>query len=235
MADNKTVFAYIGIGCVVIVGLMAIAAGACGVWVYSEAQRFEAEARDPEARGERVLSVLGAETLPDGYYPMIGFSVPFVMETALLTDEEPQGEGEEADFGERGFIYIKMLRFGQDEEELRDYFEGRTDNADALRDNGISINVDEVIRRGTFEQSGAEVLYVVQRGRVSMGRRGRGRGKGLASMSLIECADDSRLRMGIWFVPDPDPEADADTLDLTGTPGDAEAMQEFYGHFSLCG
>jgi hypothetical protein len=38
MADGKTVFAYIGIGCVVLVGLMAIGAGACGVWVYSEAQ-----------------------------------------------------------------------------------------------------------------------------------------------------------------------------------------------------
>jgi len=106
VADSKTVFAYIGIGCIVIVGVMAIAAGACGVWVYSEAQRFEAEARDPEARADRVLSILGADTLPEGYYPMIGISIPFVMETALLTDEEPQDDGEEANFGERGFIYL---------------------------------------------------------------------------------------------------------------------------------
>jgi len=235
VADSKTVFAYIGIGCIVIVGLMAIAAGACGVWVYSETQRFEAEASDPEARGARVLSVLGADSLPDGYYPMVAFSIPFVMETALLTDEVPTEEAEEANFGERGFIYLKMLRFGQDEQELRDYFEGRTDNADVLSDNGININVDEVIRRGTMQQAGAELMYVVQRGRVSMGRRGRDRGDGLASMSLIECPDDSRLRIGIWFAPDPDPEADAETLDLSGTPGDAAAMAEFYGHFSLCG
>lgn len=235
MADGKTVFAYIGIGCVVIVGLMAIAAGACGVWVYSEAQRFEAEARDPEARGDRVMAVLGADTLPDGYYPMIAISIPFVMETALLTDEEPEGDGEEANFGDRGFIYLKMLRFGQDEQELRDYFEGRTDNAEVLSDNGINIDIDEVIRRGTMEQAGAELLYVVQRGQVSMGRRGRGRGEGLASMSLIECPEDSRMRIGIWFAPDPDPDADAESLDLTGTPGDPAAMAEFYGHFKLCG
>lgn len=236
MADGKTVFAYIGIGCVVIVGLMAIAAGACGVWVYSEAQRFDAETRDPEARGDRVMSVLGADSLPEGYYPMIGFSVPFVMETALLTDEAPAGDGTEPEFGDRGFIYLKMLRFGQDEAELRDYFEGRSDNADVLSENGVNINIDEVIGRNTMQQDGADLMYVIQRGNVSMGRRrGRDRGEGLASMALIECPDDSRLRIGIWFVPDPDPEAAPEELDLTGTPGDPEAMAAFYSHFSLCG
>lgn len=238
MADTKTVFAYIGIGCVVIVGLMAIAAGACGVWVYSEAQRFEAEVRDPEARGDRVLSVLGTDTLPEGYYPMMAFSIPFVMDTAMLTDEEPQGDDTEADFGERGFIYVKMLRLpGRDEEELRDYFEGRTDNTDVLRDNGINFDVDEIIGRGMIEEADAKLMYVIQRGRVSMngGRGGgRGRGEGLASMALIECPDDSRVRIGIWFGPDPDPEAEAETLDLTGTPGDPAAIAAFYGHFDLC-
>jgi len=240
VADSKTVFAYIGIGCIVIVGMMAIAAGACGVWVYSEAQRFEAEARDPEARADRVLSILGADTLPQGYYPMIGISIPFVMDTALLTDEEPQDDGEEANFGERGFIYLKMLRLpGRDEEELRDFFEGCTDDTEVLRDNGINLDVEEVIGRGTMETAGAELMYVIQRGRVAMnggrGGRGRSRGEGLASMSLIACPDDSRVRIGIWFIPDPDPEAEAEGLDLTGTPGDPAAMAEFYGHFNLCG
>ena len=32
VADSKTVFAYIGIGCIVVVGVMVIGAGACGVW-----------------------------------------------------------------------------------------------------------------------------------------------------------------------------------------------------------
>jgi hypothetical protein len=235
VADGKTVFAYIGIGCVVIIGLMSIAAGACGVWVYSEAQRFEQEFRDPVARGDRVMEVLGTDTLPDGYYPMLAFSIPFVMETAMLTDEERVGEDVEPNFGDRGFIYLKMLRLGQDEEELRDYFEGRTDDADVLSGNGININVEEVIGRGAMEHQGADLMYVVQRGQVSMGGRGRDRGDGLASMALIECPDDSRLRIGIWFVPDPDPEAEPEMLDLTGTPGDPDAMSAFYGHFNLCG
>ncbi len=234
MADGKTVFAYIGIGCVVLVGLMAIAAGACGVWVYSEAQRFEREASDPEARADRVLDVLGTDSLPDGYYPMMAFSVPFVMETAMLTDVAPDPEAGEPEFGERGFLYVKMLRMGQDEQQLRDYFEGRTDDADVLSDNGINVDVDEIIGRGRLEQGDAELMYVVQRGDVSMGGRG-GRGQGLASMTLIECPADSRLRVGIWFVPDPDPEAAAGDVDLTGTPGDPEALSAFYSHFSLCG
>lgn len=235
MPDSKTVFAYIGIGCIVIIGLMAIAMGACGVWVYSEAQRFEEEMTDPAARGSRVMDVLGAESLPEGYYPMMAFSIPFVMETAMLTDLEPEpGADQEPNFGERGFVYVKILRMGQDEEELRDYFEGRTDDADVLSDNGININVEEIIARDTMMLDGAEVMYVVQRGRVSMGRSGRNRDAGLASMSLIECTGDSRLRIGIWFAPDPDPEAAPAEVVLTGTPGDPAAMADFYSHFDLC-
>ncbi|NKB88041.1 MAG: hypothetical protein GKS06_07465 [Acidobacteria bacterium] len=236
MADSETVFAYIGIGCMVIVGLMAIAMGACGVWVYSEAQRFEEELSDPEVRGNRVLEVLGAESLPEGYHPMMAFSIPFVMDTAMLTDIEPEpGRETEPNFGDRGFVYVKILRMGQNEQELRDYFEGRTDNADVLSDNGININVEEVIARDVMTLGTADVLYVVQRGRVSMGGRGRRQDAGLASMSLIECSGDSRLRIGIWFVPDPDPEAPPEELDLTGTPGDPDAMANFYSHFDLCG
>jgi hypothetical protein len=207
------------------------------VWVSSETQRFEAEARDPEARGDRVMSVLGTETLPEGYYPMMAFSIPFVMDTAMLTDEQPQGEGTEPNFGDRGFIYVKMLRLpGGDEEELRDYFEGRTDDTEVLRDNGINLDVDEILGRGAIDEAGAELMYVVQRGGVSMGggRRGRERGEGLASMTLIECPDDSRVRIGIWFIADPDPEAAAESLDLTGTPGDPTAIADFYSHFNLC-
>ena len=54
-------------------------------------------------------------------------------------------------------------------------------------------------------------------------------------MSLIECEGDSRLRIGIWFVPDPDPDAAPEELELTGTPGDPDAMADFYSHFDLCG
>jgi hypothetical protein len=165
---------------------------------------------------------------------MMAFSIPFVMETAMLTDVPADAEGGEPEFGDRGFLYVKMLRMGQDEQELRDYFEGRTDDASVLSDNGINVDVDEVIGRGQLQLDEVELMYVVQRGDVSMGSRG-GRGQGLASMTLIECPADSRLRVGIWFVPDPDPEAAADEVDLAGTPGDPAALSAFYSHFRLCG
>ena len=154
----------------------------------------------------------------------------------MLTDLEPEpGAEPEPNFGERGFVYVKILRMGQDEQELRDYFEGRSDNADVLSDNGININVEEIIGRDTMTLGDAEVLYVVQRGRVSMGRRGNSRDAGLASMSLIECPGDDRLRIGIWFAPDPDPDAAPEDVQLAGTPGDPAAMADFYSHFDLCG
>ena len=49
-----------------------------------------------------------------------------------------------------------------------------------LSDKGININVEEIIDRDTMMLDGAEVMYVVQRARVSMGRSGRNRDAGLA-------------------------------------------------------
>ena len=232
MADGKTVFAYIGIGCVVIVGFLAVSIGACSIWGYSEMQRFQREGRDPVARRDSVLEVLGATELPEGYYPMRALSVPFLMDLAMLTDIEQADDEDDPEFGDRGLLYVKMFRLGQNEEELRDYFEGRTDDANVLEDSGINIDVDEIIHRGAMEIGDADLMYVIQRGNVSMGRRDGG---GLASMTLIECDSDSRMRIAIWFVPDPDPDAAAVDLDMAGTPGDPEAMREFFAHFELCG
>lgn len=231
MADGRKVAIGIGIGCLVVIGLMAIAAGACGVWVYSEAQRIEREMEDPEARGGRAASLLGVDELPDGYYPMAAFSVPFVMDTVLLSDVPPDEDGRIEDFGERGFIYVNMIRLGQDEQELRDFFEGRTDDLDVLEDNGINVDTDEIIGRGVVDLQYGRLMYVTQRGDVGMRRQ---RGEGIATIGLVECPDDDAMRIGIWFGPDPAPDAPLEEVDLSGTPADEMEMAAFYGRFRLC-
>ena len=232
MAEKRSPAVYIGIGCAAVILVMIVLGGACALWVYNQGQRIEAEMRDPDQRRNRVLQVLNADAIPDGYYPMVALSVPFLMDIAILSDREPDAEGKVDGFDERDLIYVKMIRMGQDKDELRDYFEGRTDDPAVLRDNGIRVDVDELIGRGAFTSGDARLMYVAQRGNVSV--QGR-RGEGITSVVWIECEQDSRMRIAIWFGPDPDPEATAEELDVTGTPADEAALREFLGGFHFCG
>lgn len=236
MAERNSVLLGIGIGCLaVVLGIMGMA-GACSFWAYRQVQQLERDMEDPQARADRVLEILGAESLPEGYYPVTAFSVPFVLRTAILSDRPP-ADGEESGspaFGERGFVFVETLGVGQDEAELRDYFEGRTDDPAVLEDNGFNLDVDEILSRGTLPPDGdIRFYYMAQRG--SLAVEGY-RGSGLTAMVLVDCPDDERRRIALWFGPDPDGAGpdDASSADLTGTPGDPEAVAAFLGQFSFC-
>jgi hypothetical protein len=153
------------------------------------------------------------------------------MKTAILSDRPPDAHGQ-GGFDERGFIYIELLQRDGDRNELRDYFEGRSDDPSVLRDHDIRIDAREVIGRGSLDQPGRKVLWLASRGRVQMSRAAR---DGLTALTLIECQkSDNRGRLGIWFGPDPDLEASLDELELAGTPADPAAIDAFLAPFSLC-
>ena len=52
---------------------------------------------------------------------------------------------------------------------------------------------------------------------------------------LYNVAEDSRLRVGIWFGPDPDPSLPVEKINFTGTVADREAILDFMAHFDPCG
>ena len=86
----------LGCGCgAVVVAVLAVLV-AMAWFAYVQGERFEETLADPEARAARSREILGYDELPEGYHPMGGFSIPFVMEMAMLSDRDlAPGEGVE--------------------------------------------------------------------------------------------------------------------------------------------
>ena len=223
----------VGIGCaaIVVIGLGAITT--VGFLGYRWAKKMEAEIKDPTTRAAKVQQVLGAERLPDGYHPMVSVSFPFVMDMAILSDRPPDTKGQPGKIEQRAFMYFQMLNPQFSEQDMRPYFEGKTNDPSALERSGIKLRIrsDEVLRRGVFPSKGYEVMYLAQRGEVAVSEA---ESEGINTLMLVDCPQDTRMRMAIWVAPDPDPEAKADSPALVGTPADEGAVRAFMEHFSLC-
>jgi hypothetical protein len=224
---------YVGIGCTAIVVLGIVAVGAIGFLGYRWAKQVEHDTKDPAAREAKVMEVLGSERLPEGYHPMLSLSLPFVMDMAMLSDRAPDANGQIHGFDERGFLYFRLLNPAFKGKEMRDYFEGKTDDPSVLTRSGINLHLHsrQILRRGVFEAKDYPVMFLAQRGRLDMDQV---RTNGINALMLVDCPRDARMRMAIWFGPDPDPKATAESASLAGTPADEAALREFMGHFSLC-
>jgi len=234
---------WVGAGCLGAVVLAVGALAAVGFFGYRKVKQMETELKDPQARTAKVQKILGTQHLPEGYHAVVGMSVPFVMDMAMLSDVEPDFRDgrQHGALGERGFIYVRTLSAGNDREQLRDYFEGRTDDADVLRRNNIRLDrTGEVLRRGVIDMTdGAKLMYMAQRGQLDMAAS---RAQGITTVMLLDCKGDTRQRFGIWFGPEPKAagkpgagKTAAAKPDLTGTPADEGAIREFMDHFRLCG
>jgi hypothetical protein len=197
------------------------------------------------------MAILGAATLPAGYYPMLGLSVPFITDIAMLSDKPSDDSGEPQGFDQRGFIFFEMFNFGREQEELREFFEGKTDDARVLRRHNINLRVGERLANGEVNRDDSEILWVAHRGRIDvMGTRQNG----ITTLILFDCPEDRRLRMGIWFAPMPGAteaereeaeekaveavdgaDAAPSELDLTGSPADRVAVEAFVSGLRPCG
>lgn len=232
---------WVGVGCLGAVVLAVAAVVALGAFGYRKVKQLEAEIKDPSARADKVKRVLGADRLPPGYHAVMAMSVPLVMDMAMLSDVEPDfREGRAQRLGQRGFFYVQSLAPGKNRQELRDYFEGRTDDAEVLRRNHIKLDRrGETLGRGTMPLQGGTLMYIAQRGELDMAAS---RAQGITTMMLLDCpGDENRQRFGIWYGPEPEALAGKGGAgekltadDLLGTPADEAAMREFMGHFSLC-
>jgi hypothetical protein len=188
---------------------------------------------DPVKRADRVMEILETDELPVGYNAVAGITIPLFAEMAVLGTNEPDAQGQVHELGERGFIYMKLkLSMPDKERELRDFLEGRSEKKpDIMLQTNIRLDADEVVERGEMELDGSSAIYAIYRGDVNVDDK---TGEGLAAMTMIECPEDHRIRLGIWFGPDPSNGEALEESDLTGTPGDKQAIQAFLSHFDFC-
>lgn len=235
MNEKKTSpLVWIGCGCAVAVFFIGLAAALLVIKGVDEARELAEEMSDPRARTAKVMETLNAERLPEGYHPMLGFSLPFVMDLAILSDlpSDPES-GEPQGWRERGFIYIEMLSLGRQQDELRAFFAGETNDPRALRRSGINVDVREVIARGVIDRAEidqAEVMWVAHEGTIDAAGS---RSDGITSIILMECGEARRMRMGIWFAPLPEAGLEEPAA-LAGTPADGEAIAEFLAPLRPC-
>ena len=231
--SKRSPWVYVGVGCTALLLLTVVVCVSLFALAYRKVQQVKVEMKDPAVRTARVKEILGCEELPQGYSPMITFSLPWVMDVAILSDRAPDSEGLVKGIDKSGFLYFSFVGLGRKEkaQELRDYFEGKSSDVRILRDSHINIDSDALLRRGVLEVNGQTLLYMVQRGSVQFEHD---RHHGLATVMLIECTGDRRQRMGVWFGPDLTPSAAAEAADLKDTVGDEERIREFMAHFRPC-
>lgn len=234
-AQKTSPWTYIGCGCGLLVALILLAVVGLTFIGYRKGKEFEESFKDPVKREAKTRGILHYEQLPEGYYPMGAFSIPMMMDMAILSDEQPppgvdQRHG--GGFKDHGFIYMVLRDWMGKRDELQAYMEGTGKRPDWMKKSDVDLDTQEVIGRGTVKIDGRTALYVASRGEVQS--RNHRRTKGLLTLLSIDCPDDKRLRLGIWFGPDPDAGKPVDSADLSGTNADPKAIQEFASHFHLC-
>jgi hypothetical protein len=234
---KRSPWLYVGIGCgvVLLLGIGAVVAGVS--FLFKKGKQYQEDMANPITRTERVKKILGAQTLPEGYIASMSLSVPAIMDTAILTtrppDAPPGGQKEDT----RMFLYLFIKASSvKDQEELRRYLEGQSEDHSVLARNHIRVGKNELIGRGAIELDGRRVLYRAQRGVLKTQHREEDESQTslLSSILFIECPSQKLMRMGLWLARDPAPNAPLEQLELKGTPVDPEAIRTFMSHINPC-
>ena len=214
----------LGCGCFLVLTVV-------GLWfawvVYRGTQNLAADFADPEARVRKVLAQLGAERLPDGYHAAMSVDVALPFKMVILSDEPwllpvPGEDGAENESdaqaplpifngvpGTKLFYYIHIEAADR---TGRDPFEREFSSS-------------EKIKQGDLKLNGRLVAWEAHFGGL---KRPSGLSSGLFTRLRFECGDEE-TRRAVWFH-----EKTSLPKDLTGTPADPDALNEFLSHFRLC-
>lgn len=215
----------IGIGCGVLIFLGILVAGVIVFMGYQVSKEVEEQSKNPQPNAERIL---GTTELPEGYLAHKAFTVSYVMDIVMLSDQPLNADGEPELGVGSGFFYTQF-RFMKEKssDELDAFFRGESENANVLAENHINIRfeTDEIRGRGIFEYNGMNIRYVSTHGV----HTDKFSSSGLTTVILFGCPD-GKARYGLWYS-----ENDGGDGDLAGTVADEDKIKDFIKNFQLCG
>lgn len=229
--EKKTpAWVWVVLGCSIPVVLIIIFIGGTAIFGYRMAKQISSDT--PEQRAERVKDVLGCREIPEGYFPAITISVPFLFQMAMLTDRpfDPKSKDHTVS-DEKGLIYVKSIR-SKDERKLRDFIEGKADPSEMLGQGNIRLGKLTPVGRGSFEGAGGTLHWSSNVGNVQAHGNNI---NGLVNLVYVECPADSKFRLAVWYGPDPNAGKEPATPDYAGTLADESEIRAFMSQFSLCG
>ena len=215
-------------GCVVLVVLAVVGAGYFGFRALSG---FRDSLMDPEIRTDRVLEILGASELPEGYRAQMFFRIPFTGEMAVI------GDGEVPDFSDgRSFdqsflsgdsigghflAYVHLRRIELDDDDLRHIALGEETASDVQIQLGYRFLFEEELDAGDFEIQSGRIDFRIFRGALSSSGDDR---SGVIAAMAIRCDEHRGSSAAGWF--------EQDGL-LPATMSVAN-VREFVGQFGFC-
>src|SRR5262249_3942335 len=75
---------WVGLGCGGVLVLCVVVTAVAGYVLYGKVRNFGKQFEDPAVREQRVREIMGVQDFPEGYYPFMTFSVPWVLDVAIL-------------------------------------------------------------------------------------------------------------------------------------------------------
>jgi hypothetical protein len=223
---------YIALGCGLMVLLMVLGvAGACGGCLLlgrSVGKGFV----DDTQKAENVKKFLGKA--PQGYYPVIAVSVPMMMDQAILIDAPLVADAGPPVFT-KAIQYWRIIE-NENSKQMREYFDGKTDNTEVFPRNMVPVDVKDVIGKGVVKTGdGATVKYVATRGHISADFDRGSNPLRYNTLMGIECPGaDGSVRVMIWSEKDPHPDKPAEEVDPKGTVLEESAIGSLVQQITPC-
>ena len=233
---------YVGCGCLAFILIMVAVVVGGGYFGFTKIKGYVEDLEDPERRNARALELLGAESLPEGYYTLFFLPVPWVFDFVMLTDSESANQSLEAIEQDVDaalltghiFFYLRASiatdpndenHFGVVQREMQD---GRI-RIEVSDQRFIS---EEELGSGQLQLGTQDIQWNGHRGAFT-DEMGGTSAEGLFTVMNVSCPDDKAVRSAVWFRKAEEGEALEDMV-IEGSPADAVALEGFMGHFDLC-
>jgi hypothetical protein len=226
---KRSPWLYVGIGCAAAVVLLCGGTSLIAFFTVNAAKNKIDELNDTSKREAAARAAANEELggVPEGYYPLVSFGMPLIFDMIQFTDQPPLADGGFVGV-DRTFMFMRMMETEQSS-KMRDYFEGKKKDTDALKANNVNIDAKEELARGEIKLGDRRALFVAVKGKMqTQGPVDTGE-DGIVTTLLFDCPKDGKLRIGVWSMHDPK------TEDLKGTVADPTEMQKLLTPLSPCG